>query len=251
MPVTGWGEDAETPALPVTSMLMARREHQASRLEIAQARSAADDARAAREAAASAPDPDQYAANFLARGYAPGMISQLSMQLADVMAELAGEEDKLEKAARRAERTRQMHERGQIGGFDILARMADTDEGDEGRVRVLQRRAESLRRQIGEATELMAPQRAPEDPLEAPSRNAHAIFRELTRAKMAEAQAGRLASPPFSSVSRAGLSAADAAECTGADCPVCAEGRRMDAARNSEGDTDPYAPGEGYAEVYR
>jgi hypothetical protein len=133
------------------------------------------------------------------------------------------------------------------------------DLGDEGRVRLLERRAESLRRQIGEAHEAISPpSRRDPDPLEAAASRAHQVFAELTRQRMAEAEARRPEPRPFAS--RAGLPAADA-ECTGPDCPVCAWGRERDAERSAEVDrlmalgysreTAEYAATPAGAEVYR
>jgi hypothetical protein len=90
----------------------------------------------------------------------------------------------------------------------------------------------------------------PGDSLEEASRRAHRAFREHTRAMMAEATVAPRSEPrPFSPSAGA---AADA-ECSGAGCPVCAEGRRRDAARSRE--TAPYAPGSvittGYREISR
>lgn len=239
MIMPGWlGNDEPddgAPALPVTNMLVGMKQrHPGDVLALTMARSRGAEAREARDEAAAVRDPDEIAAALVQRGYLPGQISQLSMRLGDTMAELADEEAKIEKAARRAERTRQMHERGQISAFDIGARMADTDEGDEGRVRQLQRRAESLRRQIGEASEAISPphQREP-DGVEAAASRARALLAEVTRSQAP----ARQAPPPFGSASRfAGRST----EHTGGDCWVCAEGRRLEAARHGE---DPYPPG--------
>jgi hypothetical protein len=131
------------------------------------------------------------------------MISQLSQRLADTVAEIAAEEDKIEKAAKRAERTRRMHERGQIDAAGVAQRWRDTDEGDSRTVARLTRRAESLRRQIAEASEVIAPRaQRPADPFEQAAQRAHAAFAESVREKMAAAEAGRPGSRPFASVSR-------------------------------------------------
>ena len=105
----------------------------------------------------------------------------------------------------------------------------DFDAGDEGRVRLLERRAEGLRHQIADVTEAISPpeRRAP-DPLEAAASRAHAAFAEVTRARMAEAEARRPEPRPFASVSRG---AGRSTEHTGPDCWVCSEARRRDAAR--------------------
>lgn len=229
---TGWGEGPdEAPAMPLTSMVLGMRQRgPGDVLETALARARGAEARERREEAASAPDPDERAANLVVRGYAPGMLTDLGQRLADVEARLADEEAKLERSARRAERTRQMHERGQIDAFGIAARwQAEVDEGDPAAVERLTRRRDSLQRQLAEAMQLMAPQRAPEDPLEAASRRAHRVLAEVTRSQARERPAPQ-ERPPFGSVSRfAGRST----EHTGDDCWVCREGRRRDAARAS------------------
>ena len=205
MVTTGWiGEepDAAGPAMPVTNMLLANRERRAGPLETALARSAASDIREAREAAANAPDPDERAANLIARGLTPGMISDLAQRLGDVMGEIEAENAKIEKGKRRQEHLYRAHAAGQITAWDIV-RGQDFDEGDPGRVEMLERRADGLRRQIEDAQAAIAPpQRRTPDPLEAASRHAHEVFVEVTRAAMAEAEARRPESPPFASVSR-------------------------------------------------
>ena len=87
------------------------------------------------------------------------MLSQLSMRLGDTMAELADEEAKIEKAARRSEHLHRAHERGQITVFDIARSLGEGDEGDEGRVRMLTRRAESCAVRSREAQATISPQR--------------------------------------------------------------------------------------------
>jgi hypothetical protein len=145
-------------------------------------------------------DPDDRLAALVARGYSPGMISQLSQQLADTQAEIEAEREKIDKGARRAARIHQEHQAGRLDAFAVMRAM-DFDEGDEGRVRVLERRAEGLRHQIADAQAVVSPpeRRAP-DPLEAASRHAHQVFVEATRARMAEAaeqSRQRPAPPPF------------------------------------------------------
>jgi hypothetical protein len=100
---------------------------------------------------------------------------------------------------------------------------------DEGRVRLLERCAASLRAQIADAMAAVSPpeRRAP-DPLAEAGRRAHAAFAEVTRARMAEVEARRPEPRPFASVSRG---AGRSTEHTGPDCWVCAERRRRDAAR--------------------
>jgi hypothetical protein len=226
MGVTGWlgaEEPGEAPAMPLTEMLLDRQQRRAGPLETALARSAADDRRAARDEIAFAPDPDERAAGLIAKGYSPGHISQLCMRLADTEAELAAEEDKLAKAARRAQFAAREHAAGRADVSRMLA-MMDGDDGDEGRLAMLERRAESLRRQIGEAQAMIAPPQARDlDPVEAASRAAHEVFREVTRARWAAAQAR--APRPFGSVSRG-----RGTEHTGPDCRVCAAARERDAA---------------------
>ena len=190
MPKTGWmgGDEPEdeAPAMPLTNLLMSRRHGQqqpGAVLETSLARARAAEAREVRDEAAAARDPDERAANLVTRGYMPGMISQLSMKLADTEAELADDEDKLEKAARRAERTRQMHERGQLDVSGVIARMAATDDGDETTVARLRRRADSLRRQIGEASEIMVPPEArARNAVEEASSRARRILADVTSA---------------------------------------------------------------------
>lgn len=130
MTSTGWtGEppEAEGPALPVTGMLLAQRQRQAGdTLARTQARSWRDDR------PDPVPDPDERAANMVARGLVPGQVSDLSRRLGDTLAELQGEREKLGRGARRQAQIRRAHERGQITAFDI-ARMAGADEGDPGR----------------------------------------------------------------------------------------------------------------------
>jgi hypothetical protein len=137
MPVTGWIGDSEpetAPRMPLTELLLARKERRAGPLETALARSRAEDLVQARDEAAAAPDPDERASGLVARGYLPGQISQLSMRLADTEAEIATEEDKIERAARRAERMHREHEAGRIGAFDIMRALGDSDEGDQATV---------------------------------------------------------------------------------------------------------------------
>lgn len=159
---TGWlGEDPgdDTPPLHVTEMLLARRERRAGPLETALARSAAEDAIQARREAAEAIDPDEHAANLVSRGYLPGLASQLAQRLGDAVAELEAEKEKVER-------------------------------GDPGRVSQLERRVESLRRQCGEAQQMITPPQAQRsaDPVGGAlerARDAHQEFVEVTRAQLA------------------------------------------------------------------
>src|SRR5260370_547228 len=80
------------------------------------------------------------------------------MRLGDTMAELEAEREKIEAGKRRQEHLRRAHDADQITVFDI-ARMQDFDEGDQGTVERLARRAEGLRKQIGEAQGMITPAR--------------------------------------------------------------------------------------------
>jgi hypothetical protein len=251
MVATGWisEEPGAGPALPVTNLMLSMRQRgPGDALEAARARSRADEAREAREEAAAARDPDEHAVNLVTRGYAPGMISQLSRQIADTEAELADEEAKLEKAARRQEWAMREHAAGRVDVFRMQA-MMDGDDGDEGRVRLLERRAESLRRQMAEAQQMMAPpQRRDLGGVEAASRHAHQVFAEVTRSRLAEAEARRPERRPFASASRG---AGRSTEHTGPDCRVCAEGRRAEAARRGEVVGVPFRSALGSGEMVR
>jgi hypothetical protein len=121
MTATGWvGEGPDDgPGLPLTEMLLGRREHRAGPLEIALARSRATEAREARDAAAFAPDPDERAAGLVARGLAPGMISDLALRLGDVMGQIEAENVKIEKGKRRQEHLHRAHAAGQITAWDV------------------------------------------------------------------------------------------------------------------------------------
>jgi hypothetical protein len=195
------------------------------------ARSAADEIREAREEEASRRDPDEYAANLVTRGYTPGLLQALAQRLGDVTAQIEAENEAIEKGQRRAEHVMRMHANGQIGAWDIPAALGD--EGDPGRVAQLERQAAGLRARIAEAQDMVAaPRQRDLDPVEAASRAAHEVFREVTRARWAEAQGGsrpRRERPPFDSVSRGRDT-----EHAGPDCQVCAAARERDAARARE-----------------
>jgi len=226
---TGWlSEDPDdSPAMPVTAMLLGRHEHRASVLETALARSRAQDVREAREQAASAPDPDERAANLLAAGYQPGLLYELQQRLSDVQAELETERDKIEKAARRSERLARDHAAGRIGAWDVMRMMQDFDEGDSYRCEQLERRAAGISREIAEATQAISPpqQRDP-DPIASATRAAHDEFVAVTRAMLAGAP--RPTAPrPFESASRG---AGRSTEHVEGNCWVCENGRKRDAA---------------------
>src|SRR5260370_27403593 len=125
------------------------------------------------------------------------------MRVGDTMAELEAEGEKIEAGKRRQEHLRRAHDAGQITVFDI-ARMQDFDEGDQGTVERLARRAEGLRKQIVEAQGMISPARGRiADPGEAASRRAHETYRQGTPAKLAGMETRAPAPPPFRSGSRA------------------------------------------------
>jgi hypothetical protein len=233
MGVTGWLGEApdEIPPMPLTQLALARQERRAGPLETALARSRADDVCAARDEAAFAPDPDERAANLVSRGYSPGLLQELAQRLGDTQSELEAERDKIEKAAKRAQFAAREHAAGRADVSRMLS-MMDGDDGDESRVAMLERRAQSLGRQLAEAQNLISPPQARDvDAVEAASRAAHEVFREVTRAAWEAAQSGTARPaprerPPFGSVSRG-----RSTEHTGPDCRVCAAARERDAAR--------------------
>jgi phage head maturation protease len=194
---------------------------------------------------------EENALRCLAAGYAPGQISQLAQSLADVTADLQAERELIERGRRHAAHVSRMHAAGQITAWQVPGMLGD-DLGDEGRAAKLEWKRDRLARQLGAAqqTVSVARQARPEDPLESASRHAHEIFAELTRQRMAEAQASRPEPRPFGAASRGAagtehaLEASRAAaqayaagpgadQCAGPGCPVCAYGRQRDA--SSEG----------------
>ncbi len=191
---TGWiTGDEQAPALPQAAMLLGMAGHRAGALETALARSRAAEARQVRDEAAGARDPDEAAANMVSRGYVPGLVSDLVLRRRDKEAELEGERAKLERGERVAARVRGMLERGQVGGLEA-SRMLDGDFGDAQRAALLERQIARMDAQVADAQAMIAPaQQRDADPLEAASRQANQVFRELTRAKMAEAEQGRTA----------------------------------------------------------
>jgi hypothetical protein len=231
MGVTGWLGEApdEVPPMLVTQMMLARRERRAGPLEVALARSAADDARALREEAAFAADPDDRAASFVARGYQPGLLQHLAQRLGDTTAALEEERDKLAKAARRAQFAAREHAAGRADVSRMLS-MMDGDDGDENRVAMLEHQAQSLRQQIAEAQDMIAPpQQRESDPVAAAASRAQAALAEVTRVQARERSAPR-ERPPFGSVSR-GRSTEHVPD---GYCWVCEEARERDAARARE-----------------
>lgn len=160
-------------------------------------------------------DDDERQANLMGRGLAPGQVSGLAQRLGDTLAELQGEREKIGKGEKVTARVRGMLEHGQIGPLDA-ARMMDGDFGDVHRAEQLERRAEGLRRQIGEAAALISPEQRAPDPLEAVNRTAKKFFREVTRQRMAELgtrQANRPAARPFGSISRGSVVVRSELEC--------------------------------------
>ena len=188
---TGWlgadEPDEQAPAMPTTGFILAHRGDPGQGRTLEQAL-----ARAEQAPGRADPEPEDFdarAASMLTRGYQPGAISRLAMQLQDTCTELAGEQEKLEQAARRARQVHAMHERGQIRALDIPAMLGD--EGDVGRVQQLHRQADSLRRQLDAAHEAMSPpSRRDPDPLEAVNRVGHAAYVEASRAAVAAVRAG-------------------------------------------------------------
>jgi hypothetical protein len=210
---TGWIPDAEpeepaAPAMPLTSLVLGTRQHGGDVLATAMARSQAEDHKADREAAAAAVDPDERAANLIAVGVLPGRISDLARQRGDAEAELEAERAKIAEGERVNAIAMREHAAGRLGIWQVQ-RLLDRDFGDAQRAAVLERRIARLDSQMAEAAALMAPTRAPEDPIEAASSRARARLAEVTRARMEAAAAGRPARArrPFASGSRGGLAA--------------------------------------------
>jgi hypothetical protein len=159
-------------------------------------------------------DQDEAMANLMARGYQPGQISELARRLADTEGELAAEREKIAKGERNAARVERMRAAGQLSAWDAAQRL-DGDFGDAHRAEQLERRAASLRRQLGDASAVVSPQReAPADPLEAATRRARETFQAVTRARLAEIPQASPAPRPFAS--RGGAGTPDCAECAAA-----------------------------------
>jgi hypothetical protein len=207
--------------MPLSALALRRQERgPGDTLALALARSRGAEARELRDEEAARLDPDEAAANLIGRGYAPGMISQLSVRLAETLAELQGEQEKIQRGQLRQQRITRDHAAGKIDAFDI-ARMQDFDEGDQGKVERLERRAASLRLQLADAQAAIAlrQRQEPADPLEAATRRAHETFRQLTRSKMAAAQAGR----PAPRASRPKEGSRGAAAVRSEHCAFCSE----------------------------
>lgn len=144
-----------------------------------------------------------------------------------------------------------MHERGQLDVSGVIARMAATDDGDETTVARLRRRADSLRRQIGEASEIMVPPEArARNAVEEASSRARRILADVTsRAADDEAESAsrtQLASDRAAFYGARGrrpfASRGDAAE---PDCPECqaigASAEESFAIHHSDADGNPLA----------
>jgi hypothetical protein len=211
MTQTGWtGEspEAQRTGLPVTDALLAMKQRgPGDTLAMAQARSY--------DSPEETPDPDERAANLVARGYMPGQVTELSRQLADTTAQLAAEQGKLDRYAKRQERVMREHAAGRITALDIPALLGD-DDGDAHRAAQLEPRAENLRKQISETAGTIAPAgQRQEDPIEAAASRArragHEAFVEATRARLAGTPAPAKQEPrPFDSGGE-----------EGPDCPRC------------------------------
>jgi hypothetical protein len=179
--------------MPLTERLMAMRGQQAGVVETALARAAADDARQAALVAANAPDPDERCANLLARGYAPGQVSELARRLGDTQAQLEGERAKIARGERRREQVRAMLEHGQLGGLEAAQRM-DGDFGDPAEAGRLERRVESLRAQLLDAQELMmVPEDRAANAVEAAAQRAQRVLADVAAQRRAEDAADRAA----------------------------------------------------------
>ena len=225
--------------MPLTELaLRARQPVPGGVVGASMARAAAAEVR--EERARAVADPDERAANLISRGYAPGAISQLSGRLAETEAELADEEAKIAKAAKRAARVQRDFAADKIGMAELLAAQ-DDGEGDSRKVEKLQRRAESLRRQIREAAEASMPRAAHE---------ANAVEAAVQRSREALAEVARLGAEEDAAAARSRAKmAADRREfyrarggtpfgdsgagapLTEADCEVCSAARAGEAQR--------------------
>jgi hypothetical protein len=173
-------------------------------------------ARAAQAPERGVPEPyddDDRQAAMVMRGYRPGLSWDLSQKLADTVAELEGEWEKVERGQRRSAQVMRMHAAGQITAFQIPDALGD--EGDEGRVARLERRADSLRRQIADMSAMIAPQQQRAlDPLEAASRHGRQVLAEVTRELAAAAQPRRPERRPFVSRGRDAVRSEHCVWCT-------------------------------------
>jgi hypothetical protein len=185
MGITGWiaEEPDAAPALPATNFILSQRAAPAGPATLDQAvnRVLSRAERPGRYDAGPEPeDPDERAANLLMRGYAPGLVNELSQRLGDVQAALEAEKEKISQGTRRAARIHRAHEAGRLDAFAVMRAM-DFDEGDEGRVRLLERRAESLRHQIDDAMQAVSPPERPAPgPVEAAAQRAQQILAQVT-----------------------------------------------------------------------
>ena len=216
---TGWVSDDEQPeaaAMPVTSHMLSVQADRGQGITLAATLASRDVADTDPEQA----DPDDRMAAMVTRGYRPGQLSSLSVQLSDCESKLADERAKLERSAKLADHLHRGHESGRFSVFDILRAEGESDpakEGDQALVGVLERQAETLREQIGAAHRASSPRRVESsDPLEQATSRAHQAYLEATRSAWAAAESGRpVVRPKSGSVSR-GDGAAGEATCT--DC---------------------------------
>jgi hypothetical protein len=193
---TGWQvseEPEEAPAAGFADFILKNRRAPDEGHTLEQVFARAAQARD-REPERPGEDPDDKAAALLTRGYSPGMISQLSQQLGDVQAELEAEKELIEKGARRAAVIAQHHAAGRLGALGVMRALDEGDAGDEGRVRLLERRAASLRAQIADVrTAISPPERQAPGPVEAAAQRAQQalaqVAEELRLKDVAAAQA--------------------------------------------------------------
>jgi hypothetical protein len=185
MVTTGWiaEEPAAAPALPVTNFLLSQRAAPAGPVTMGQAvgrvlsqaeRPGRYDAEPERE------DPDERAANLVARGYSPGLLAELQQRLGNTTRAIEAEQQKIRDGAKRAASIRRAHEAGRIDAFGVMREM-DFDEGDENRVRALEHQAQSLRGQIADVMEIVTPppERQAPRPVEAAAQRAQQALAQV------------------------------------------------------------------------
>jgi hypothetical protein len=195
MVATGWiteEPDAAGAAMPVTNFILSQWAAPTGPATLGQAvnrvlsRAEWPD----RYAGPEPQDPDEKAAALVMRGYSPGLLTELSRRLGDVQGELEAEREKIQKGARRAESIHRAHQAGRLDVFAAARALDEGDAGDEGRVRLLERRAESLRHQIAEAAEAISPpERQAPDPVEAAAQRAQRILAQVSEERRREDQA--------------------------------------------------------------
>jgi hypothetical protein len=243
MTATGWIGEDQGAAMPLTAAaLQVTGRGPGDVTAIALARSAAADAREARDAQRYARDPDEAASALILRGYTPGASIDLAQRIQDAQSALAGARQKREDHAKAIARYSELRDKGQISVMEAARRMDAAEGPDEAEISRLERHLERLQRSQAQAQAAIAgPQPGPEDPLEAASRRAHAAFAEATRGMFEAAEAGRPvpAPRPFAGPAGGGAEASRSTEHTGPDCWVCAE---RAAAERAE-DVTPPNPG--------